>query len=65
MTLTKDTIVGDVLDYDASCEQVFRALEMDCMGCPSSRGETLETACSIHGVELGSLLRRLKAHLGL
>ena len=29
---------------------------MHCLGCPSSRGETVEEACMVHGVNVEALL---------
>ena len=29
---------------------------MHCLGCPSSRGETVEEACAVHGVDVDKLL---------
>ena len=64
MRITGDTIIGDILDLDSSIQEVFQAFDMHCMQCPASRGETVEEACEIHGVDLGELLGRLQSHLG-
>ena len=32
---------------------------MHCLGCPSSRGETVEEACMVHGVEVDDLLAKV------
>lgn len=37
---------------------------MHCLGCPSSRGETIEEACQVHDVDCDDLLRKLNAHEG-
>ena len=29
---------------------------MHCLGCPASRGETVEEACAVHGVDPDALL---------
>ncbi len=29
---------------------------MHCLGCPASRGETVEEACAVHGVDVDKLL---------
>ena len=29
---------------------------MHCLGCPSSRGETVEEACAVHGIDVDKLL---------
>ena len=50
--ITKDTIIGDILDIAPHTAPIF----MHCLGCPSSRGETVEEACMVHGVDCDKLL---------
>ena len=45
MTIEKTTIIGDVLDFDETTAQYFLEMGMHCLGCPASRGETIEEAC--------------------
>jgi len=61
--VTKDMIVGDILDIDSSLSQYFLAIGMHCLGCRGSRGKTLEQACEKHGQDLDSLMEKLNAHL--
>ena len=35
---------------------VFFGIGMHCLGCPASRGETVEEACAVHGVDVDKLL---------
>ena len=49
MKYTKDSLVGEVLDNDESLARYFLEMGMHCLGCPSSRGETIEQACEVHG----------------
>ena len=51
MKVTKDTLIGDVLDFDAETAKFFFEIGMHCLGCPSARGETVEQACMVHGVD--------------
>ena len=44
MKITKDMIIGDVLDIDSGAAKFFFAIGMHCLGCPASRGETIEQA---------------------
>ncbi len=48
--ITKDTIIGDILDMDQTTAPYFLEMGMHCLGCPASRGETIEQACAVHGV---------------
>ncbi|MBQ9459671.1 MAG: DUF1858 domain-containing protein [Oscillospiraceae bacterium] len=48
--ITKDTVIGDILDVAPQTAPVFLSIGMHCLGCPSSRGETVEEACMVHGL---------------
>ncbi len=59
----RNTIVGDILDMDQTTAPLFLAIGMHCLGCPASRGETLEQACAVHGVDCEELIAKLNAHM--
>jgi hybrid cluster-associated redox disulfide protein len=61
--ITKDTIIGDILDIDRTTAPFFLEMGMHCLGCPSSRGETIEQACMVHGVNPDELIAKLNAHI--
>ena len=66
VTIEKDTIIGEVLDIAPQSAPLFMAIGMHCLGCPSSRGETVEQACMVHGVDPDELCAELNdyfAHL--
>ncbi len=63
MVVTKDTVIGDILDFDESTAAYFLEMGMHCLGCPSSRGETIEQACQVHGVSHDVLIERINAHI--
>ncbi len=48
--ITKDTVIGDILDIAPQTAPIFLSIGMHCLGCPSSRGETVEEACMVHGL---------------
>ena len=50
-TITKETIIGDILDIAPQTAPLFMAIGMHCLGCPASRGETVEEACMVHGID--------------
>ncbi len=62
MTVTKDSIIGEILDADRSTAPYFIAMGMHCLGCPASRGESLEQACAVHGVSCEELVEKLNKH---
>ena len=57
----RDTLIGEALDNDMSLAKYFLEMGMHCLGCPSSRGETIAEACMVHGVDCDALLRKLNA----
>ena len=59
--ITKDTIIGDILDIAPETAPIFLSIGMHCLGCPSSRGETVEQACMVHGVEVEKLLEQINS----
>jgi hybrid cluster-associated redox disulfide protein len=36
---------------------------MHCLGCPHSRGESMEQACAVHGVDVDEMVAKINAHL--
>ena len=62
--ITKDTIIGDILDIAPETAPIFLSIGMPCLGCPSSRGETVEQACMVHGVDVEALLEQLNSAIG-
>ena len=49
--ITKETVIGDILDIAPQTAPIFLSIGMHGLGCPSSRGETVEEACMVHGLE--------------
>lgn len=63
MEVTKTSIIGDILDAAPDTAQYFLEIGMHCLGCPASRGESLEEACAVHGVDPDALLNKINSHL--
>lgn len=61
--VTKNTIIGDVLDFDRDTAPFFLEMGMHCLGCPASRGESIEQACAVHGVDADHLVEKINAFL--
>ena len=61
MTITKDTILGDILDAAPQTAPIFLSIGMHCLGCPASRGVTVAQACYVHGQDVDALLAKLNA----
>ncbi|MBE6694206.1 MAG: DUF1858 domain-containing protein [Ruminococcaceae bacterium] len=63
MTVTKQSIIGDVLDNAPETAQFFFEIGMHCLGCPSARGESIEEACAVHGTDADALVAKINAFL--
>ncbi|HBM97913.1 MAG TPA: disulfide oxidoreductase [Ruminococcus sp.] len=59
MEITKNSIIGDVLDNHPNVADIFFGIGMHCLGCPASRGETIEEACQVHGADVDALVESL------
>lgn len=63
MKVTKDSIIGDVLDFDIETAQFFLEIGMHCLGCPASRGESIGAACQVHDTDADELIEKINAFL--
>ena len=63
MTVTKETLIGDILDHDIETAEYFFEIGMHCLGCPASRGESIADACAVHGTDADELVAKINAHL--
>jgi hybrid cluster-associated redox disulfide protein len=63
MKVTKQSIIGDILDFDRETAQFFFEIGMHCLGCPASRGESVEQACAVHGTDADALVEKINAFL--
>lgn len=63
MNISKNSIIGDILDFDSSTAQFFMEIGMHCLGCPASRSESIEQACAVHGTDATELVEKLNHYL--
>ncbi|MBQ7356979.1 MAG: DUF1858 domain-containing protein [Clostridia bacterium] len=63
MKVTKETLIGDILDFDVECARFFFEIGMHCLGCPHSRGESIEEACAVHGTDADELCKKINDYL--
>ena len=63
MKVTKESIIGDILDFDIETARFFFEIGMHCLGCPASRGESIADACAVHGTNADELIEKLNAFL--
>ena len=61
MKITKETHIGEILDYNPDLAKYFQEIGMHCLGCPMSRSESVEEACEAHGQDVDELLSKLNS----
>ena len=61
-SVTKNNINGDILDQDFGVAPFFLEIGMHCLGCPASRGESIEEACAVHGTDADALVQKLNEY---
>ena len=54
--VTKDTMIGDLLQIDQNVAPLLLNIGMHCLGCPSSQMETIEEAAMVHGLDPDDLV---------
>lgn len=47
--VTKDTMIGELLNINPDIEPLLLGIGMHCLGCPSARMETIAEAAMVHG----------------
>ena len=63
MEITKQTTMGEMLNYDRGIAMVLMQAGMHCIGCPSSIHESLEDACAVHGIDSDEVLKNIQTYL--
>ncbi|MBR6552712.1 MAG: DUF1858 domain-containing protein [Clostridia bacterium] len=63
MQISKDTVIGTILDSAPETAPFFLEMGMHCLGCPSARSETVAQACLVHGVNADDLVSKINAFL--
>lgn len=59
MAVTKEMIIGEILDRYPETAQVFQEYGMHCLHCPSARGESVADACMVHDIDPEALTQAL------
>ena len=63
MEITKQTTMGDMIEFDRGIAVVLMECGMHCVGCPASIGESLEDACMVHGFDADEVLVKINEYL--
>ena len=63
--ISKEMIIADLLEINEGIAPILMGSGMHCLGCPSSRNESLEEACLVHGIDVEELVNRLNFYLSI
>ena len=63
--ITKDMLVGEILDKYPELAQVLMNCGMHCVSCFAAAMENLEEACLVHGLNVEDVVDELNASLEL
>lgn len=61
--VTKQTLIGEMLELDMGIAAILMASGMHCVGCPASQMESLEEACMVHGMDPDGVLASINEYL--
>ena len=62
--VSKDMLIGQLLEIDANIAPILVRAGMHCLGCPSSQMESLEEAAMVHGLDVDVLVNQINDFLG-
>ena len=61
--VTKQMLIGELLQIDPNIAGVLMRAGMHCIGCPSSQMESLEEAAMVHGMDVDVLVEQINDFL--
>ncbi len=63
MEITRETMIGEIVENCPEAMPVFQEIGMHCLGCALASGETVEQACAVHGVDPDEFIDYLAKYL--
>ncbi|BCN29312.1 DUF1858 domain-containing protein [Anaeromicropila herbilytica] len=63
MQVTKETIIGDMINENRGTAAILMEAGMHCVMCPSAQGESIEEAAMVHGIEADALVQEINNYL--
>ena len=61
--VTRQTMIGELLNIDQNVAPILLNIGMHCLGCPSSQMETIEEAAMVHGIDADELVQTINDFL--
>lgn len=63
MEISKDMTMGEILSINEQLAEILLDRGMHCVGCPAHSFESLEDACSVHGINVDEVITDLNKFL--
>ena len=57
--IKKTDVLKDILTKNPDAEEILLSFGMHCLYCPCAQSETLEEACSVHDLDVDTVLKAL------
>ena len=61
--VTKDTMIGELLQINADIAPLLLGIGMHCLGCPSAQMESIAEAATVHGIDPDDLVEDINNFL--
>lgn len=61
--VSKETLIGELLQIDQDIAPILFGIGMHCLGCPASQMESLEEAAMVHGINPDDLVEEINNFL--
>ena len=59
--VSKDTLIGELLNIFPESAPILMEIGMHCLGCPSSQMESIAEAAMVHGIDPDLLVEKINA----
>lgn len=63
MSINKDMTIEEILHVDVGIADLLMEAGMHCLGCIMAHGESLEQACTVHGIDCDALVDTINQFL--
>jgi len=61
--IEKTMLIGDILELYPDVAEVLLNAGMHCLSCPAALTESLEEACTVHGIDVDELVEVLNKEI--
>ena len=61
MEITKDTLIGEIIQQSPEAITTLMSFGLGCVMCPSSQMESLEEASLVHGMDVNVLVSAINS----